>query len=167
MKQSVRMGVGVAAAAVSCLISSVALAGIADSPLPVLLAGKKTIHLYSVPLVVNYGGVATFFACTSTDTATMQVGVEGFPFPGGAPINDATADSLSFAPGATVIFGTSTAAAIPVDSTIGFVSRGSARILSTSKKLVCNVFMADVTNAPPTSMAQLTIIAKVKQKAAN
>jgi len=32
---------------------------------------------------------------------------------------------------------------------------------------VCNVFMADVINAPPASMAQLTIIAKVKQKAAN
>jgi len=161
------MGVGVAAAAVSCLISSVALAGIADSPLPVLLAGKKTIHLYSVPLVVRYGGVGTFFACTSTDTVTMQVGVEGFPFFGGGPSNDAGADSRSVDPGATVIFATGPAAGIPVDSTLPFVSRGSARILATSKKLVCNVFMADVINAPPASMAQLTIIAKVKQKAAN
>ena len=47
------------------------------------------------------------------------------------------------------------------------MSKGSARILATSKKLACTAFLADDGNAPPTSMAQLTIIAKTKQKAAN
>jgi len=32
------------------------LAGIADSPLPVLLPGEKTYHLYSVPGVISSGG---------------------------------------------------------------------------------------------------------------
>jgi len=47
------------------------------------------------------------------------------------------------------------------------MAKGSARILATSKELACKAFLADTGNAPPTSMAQLTIIAKLKQKAAN
>jgi hypothetical protein len=146
-----------------------AFAGIADSPLPVLSAGATTIHLYSVPGVIRIAGLATFFSCTSTDTATMQVGVEVFGPGGGAPSNDAAATSLSVAPGVTVIFGTSAAAGIFIDSSLGSgsMSKGSARILATSKKLACTAFLADDGNLPPTSMAQLTIIAKTKQKAAN
>ena len=145
-------------------------AGIADSPLPVLVAGQTTLHLYSVPGVEASGVLDTFFSCTSTEeTATMQVGVELFAGAGGAPINDAAATSLSVGPGATVIFGTRGAAGISINSNLsgGGFSKGSARILATSKKLACTAFLADANNAPPTSMAQLTIIAKLKQKAAN
>src|SRR5438876_9021359 len=95
------------ALAFSLLCAVPARAGIADSPLPVLTAGATTFHLYSVPGVINGGGLATFFSCTSTDMATMQVGVETFNFAGGAASNDAAASSLSVAPGATVAFGTS------------------------------------------------------------
>src|SRR2546428_1878136 len=94
---------------VSLLAVSHARAGIADSPLPVLSAGAATFHLYSVPGVIAFSGLDTFFGCTSTDTATMQVGVELFAAPGGAPINDPVATSLTVAPGATVMFGTSAA----------------------------------------------------------
>ena len=45
--------------------------------------------------------------------------------------------------------------------------KGSARILSTSKSLACTVFVADAANNTPTSMVELTIIAKTKQKAFN
>ena len=83
-----------------------AAAGIADSPLPVLSAGATTFHLYSVPGVISSGGLRTYFSCTSTDTATMHVGVELFDALGGAPANDDAATSLSVIAGATVIFGT-------------------------------------------------------------
>ena len=83
-----------------------AAAGIADSPLPVLSAGATTFHLYSVPAVISSGGLRTYFSCTSTDTATMHVGVELFDALGGAPANDDAATSLSVIAGATVIFGT-------------------------------------------------------------
>src|SRR2546427_2864 len=117
-----------------------AAAGIADSPLPVLTAGAPTIHLYSVPGVIRIWGLSTFFSCTSTDAATIQV----------------------------VIFGTGSAAGISISSNLGgLFSKGSARILATSKKLACTAFLADPGNAPPMSMVQLTIIAKLKQKAAN
>ena len=66
------------------------------------------------------------------------------------------------------IFGTSAAAGISVSSNLGgFISKGSARILATSKNLVCTSWVADTGNAPPTSGWQLAIIAKLKQKAAN
>ena len=67
-----------------------------------------------------------------------------------------------------MIFGTGGAVGISIDSNLGSGgSRGSARILATSKKLACTVFVADTGNAPPTSMVQLTIIKKTSQKAAN
>ena len=82
--------------------------------------------------------------------------------------SDVAATSLSVAPGATVIFGTGAAAGISISSNLGGLgSKGSARILATSKKLACTAFVADRGNAPPTSAWQLTIIAKLKQKAAN
>jgi hypothetical protein len=142
-----------------------ALAGIVDSPLPVLVAGKKTLHVYSVPSIVAIGGLDTFFGCTSTDPAAIQVGVELFGPGGGGPANDAVATSLSVAPGATVLFGTSAAVGISIDSNLGgFFSKGSARILATSKKLTCTAFVADSGNAPPTTSWQLTIDKKLTQK---
>jgi len=143
-----------------------AFAGIADGPLPVLVAGQATLHLYSVPGVIAGGDFGTYFSCTSTDTATMQVGVEVFGSGGGGPVNDATATSLSVPPGATVIFGTSASAEFSINISLGVggLSKGSARILATSKKLACTAFIADRFNAPPTSMVHLDIISKVKQK---
>jgi len=44
------------------LVAPQAHAGIADSPLPVLMAGATTLHLYSVPGVISGGGLATFVA---------------------------------------------------------------------------------------------------------
>ena len=95
-----------------------AAAGIADSPLPVLSAGATTFHLYSVPGVISSGGLRTYFSCTSTDTATMHVGVELFDALGGAPANDDAATSLSVIAGATVIFGTGPRLGFSIDSNL-------------------------------------------------
>ena len=149
------------------VLATPALAGIVDTPLPELVTGKKTIHVYSVSGVGAWGGyLGAYFSCTSTDTATMQVGVEVFGDPGGGPANDAVATSLSVDPGATARFGTTSAVGITIHSDlgVGIVAGGSARILATSKKLVCTAFLADRTNAPPASMVYLTIIKKTTQK---
>jgi hypothetical protein len=159
----------IAIAVLAVTLAQPVLAGVADSPLPELVVGQTTYHVYTVPSCTSGGGLGTFFGCTSLeDTATMQIGVEIFGALGGAPINDATATSLSVGPGATVICGSGLAAGISISSTIGGVgSKGSARILATSRKLACTAFLADVNNAPPTSMTHLTIISKLKQKAFN
>jgi hypothetical protein len=167
MLRTVRIAV-TASALAATLCSQMALAGIADSPLPVLEAGKRTYHLYSVSGVIEQGILSTYFACTSTDTAAMRVGVEPFKFLGGTPTNDTlAAESVTVAPGGTVLFGTRSPVwtAIDVPLTVGGnISRGSARILATSKKLTCTAFVADANNAPPTSAWQLTIIKTTKQK---
>jgi hypothetical protein len=101
-----RIARALVSAVAALMLAAPALAGIADSPLPVLDPGETTLHLYSVPGVIAGGGLGTFFSCTSTDSATMQVGVELLGPAGGTPASDAAGTSLSVAPGATVIFGT-------------------------------------------------------------
>ena len=63
-----------------CLTAAPTFAGIADTPLPTLVAGKRTLLVYSVPGVIASGDLGTFFSCTSTDTDA----------PGGAPSNTAS-----------------------------------------------------------------------------
>ena len=77
--------------------------------------------------------------------------------------------SLSLAAGVTALFGTSRSFSLAVDQNTGggAIAKGFARILSTSKSLVCTAFIADPGNNLPVSMVALTIIAKTKQKAAN
>ena len=135
-----------------------------NSPPPPLM-GQPSFHLYSVPGVLATGTLRTFFACTNTSSANIRVGVEIFSQVGGPGANDPSATSLELPPGATRIFG-SAALGIPVDSSVvGPISKGSARILATSKKgIICTAFVANPGNDPPTSMAQLTIVAKTKQK---
>jgi len=81
---------------------------------------------------------------------------------GGLPANNALGDSIDVGPGVTVMFGTSQAVALAINSELnaGPIARGSARILATSKKLVCTAFLAGTNTAPPTSMVELTIVGK-------
>ena len=79
--------------ALSLALAAPAFAG-ADSPLPELVTGQTTYHLFTVPGGVASFGLDTYFGCTSLEeTATVQVGVELFAGPGGAPFNDAAATS--------------------------------------------------------------------------
>jgi hypothetical protein len=141
-----------------------ALAGIADSPLPVLEAGKTTYHVYTVPGAMD-DTRGTYFSCTSLEkTATIRVGVEVFSG-GGFPANDAVATSVLVGPGGTTRLGTRPAVGFFIASDVGgpISDLASARILATSTKLACTAFIADPNTSPP-SMVQLTIIKKTKQK---
>ena len=144
-------------------------AGIVDSPVPAL-QGAKAVHAYSVAGVVTAGGLGTFFSCTNSATAAIRVSVELFDQDGAAAINDASAASVSVEPGATVMFATqntpssSFSSAQPLTPAPVVLELGSARILATSKAIVCTAFLADVYSGPPTSMTQLAVVAKFKQK---
>lgn len=142
-----------------------AVAGVVDSPIP----APFTQHVFTVPGVIRNGSSGTFFSCTNLDLVNVTIGVEVFSALGGAAVNDAAATSLSVQPGGTRIFGTITPVGYSIDSNLaaGSLSKGSARILATSKKITCTAWVADVANDPPTSSFQLTIIAKTKQKAFN
>jgi hypothetical protein len=140
------------------------MAGVVDSPLP----APFTKHVFTVPGVID-SNLGTFFSCTNLDAANVTVGVELFAQFGGGPVNDVVATSLTLGAGETRTFATGSSANIVIDSALGAgsFSKGSARILSTSKKIACTAYVADRLNSPPTSGWQLTIIAKTKQKAAN
>jgi hypothetical protein len=119
-----------------------------------------------VPGVINNGGLGTYFSCTSTSTDAQFVTVEAFDSNGIA----SGSGSLAVGAGKTVLFGTQNSVGLTEDLTMGSggISAGSARILSTAKsKLLCTAFVADVGNSPITVINSLTIVAKLKQKAAN
>ena len=133
-------------------------AGIVDSPIP---APFKQ-HVYSVSGVVN-DGWATMFFCTNADKKAVTIGVEVFGEAGGAPANDAASNALLTLPGQSVLFVTNGVGGFLADSGLspGTISKGSARILSTSKKIVCSAVLAKTDG---TSMAPLSVVAKTKQK---
>jgi hypothetical protein len=134
---------------------------------PPALQGQPSFHLYSVPDVIAGGGLATFFGCTNTTSANIRVGIEVFDLAGGAARNDASATSLDFYPGGSWRFGTDAAFGIATQSQLGVIGLavGSARILATKRSgIICNAFIADVNNAPPTSMVKLTVVKKMTQK---
>jgi hypothetical protein len=147
-----------------------AMAGIADTPLPVLNPTKNTLHLYSVPFAPRVSPMAPVIACTSTDAAPMEVCVEFFSASGSQVSNDCFLSQLTVPPGGTVTFAPyneSGASWLQVDSETSGIGARSARVVATSKNLACHAFLVDTLSNPPTSMMQLTIIRKTKQKAAN
>lgn len=160
----------------SCLmISLIALgplltsAGIGDGPLPTLIPEVKTVHVYTVPGVIKHLGLETEFICTSYATSTIRIGVEIFDRLGGAPLNNVTAGNgaADLAGGETVTIGTGSTAGVHEDRVITLsasVKNGSARIVSTSKKIDCTAFIADQVNSPPTTMMSLKVLSKNKQK---
>jgi hypothetical protein len=142
-----------------------AFAGVVDTA----LAPPFTQLVYSVTGVRNLGPapLATLFSCTSTAKEPITVGVDVFNNAGGPPISPAI--PLPVAPGQTVVFATAPGVSYVADQIMPVpgIAKGSARIVSTSKSLICSAHVVDVAVNPPRTMSQLTIVAKTKQKAAN
>ena len=143
---------------------SPASAGIGNSPIP----APFTQHAYSVPGIISNDSFSAYFSCTNSGSQSVTVGVEVFGPSGGASINTATETAIRLEPGATAIFGTTSSASFIVDGILGTgtVTKGSARILATSKKLVCGAFLANPQAVAPVSTLPLAIVAK-GQKASN
>ncbi len=167
------VGVSVLVGSLFITGTTAAEAGVVDSPLPNLQTGAVTRHVFTVPGVVKNNHLETEFICTSLETTTsVRVGVEVFAAGGGAPLNnvaegvgDGAADVL---PGATVTVGTGNTVGIHEDNVIsglgaGTVKNGSARVVSTSSRITCTVFVADELGDPPASMVGLKVIVKKKQ----
>ena len=158
----------IVALAVAALCPPTAPAGIVDLPVP-LLQGEKALHLFSISGVVTAGGLGTYVSCTSASTAAARVSVEVFDADG-TTINDPSAVSVSVDPGATVMFATQNDASSAFSSVQlltaapVFLQLGSARVLSTTKALVCTAFLADAYNGPPASMTPLVVVSKLKQR---
>ncbi len=128
-------------------------------------AASTLAPLFTVPGVINSGPLGTFFACTNTDVAALTVGVEVVS-QNGTQLVAAASNAVNLSPQSTELFSTTNALGFAVDVNLnpGVVTKGSANIWTTGKKVVCSAFLADDINNPPTSMVTLTIVRKGKQK---
>jgi hypothetical protein len=147
-----------------------ASAGIADSPIPNIGPGSALIYT-TTGVQQNDGLIGSVFMCTSTASSSITIAVEVFANTGGSPLNDVTTGNgrATMSPGVTYTFGTggSGFAGIFTDQQIGGlggVQNGSARVISTSAKIICTAMVADKVMSPPNSMTTLPIILKLKQK---
>ena len=160
--------IGTLGFAVALLFATSARAQISAPP---TLQGQPSVHVWTVPGVINNGGLGTFFTCTNTLGSTVTVGVEVFGPAGEAALDDASATSLSVAPGATVMFGTTQPGSFVADGNLapGFVTKRSARVLATtsskaSPQILCTALLADSISSVPTVMTTLPVIRKTTQQ---
>jgi len=124
-------------------------------------------HLWTVAGAMNTTNLGTFIACTNSTTANETVGVDFYGPDGTYVPSLSLMNSATVAPGGTVLFGTSGLSAVSVDVNYAapLISKGSAKILSTSTKgIICTALLIDISNAAPASIAPLTIVKKTKQK---
>jgi hypothetical protein len=168
-----RLRLGYAAAAAICLCLSpltpgLAVAGVADSPVP-SFNGLSARHVFTVPGVIKNNNLETVFICTSLDKTSITVGVEVFAASGGSPLNNVGAGEgvETMAPGVTATFATGATVAFHEDDILvlpaASLRNGSARIVSTSKRIGCTAFVVDEISDPPSTMAPLKVLSKTKQ----
>jgi len=150
------------------LVSLPSDAGIGDKDLP-LLNGQKTKLLYTVVGVTNFDNeLATAFHCTSTEPSggsDIHVGIQVF-YEGGNLVNDVAADEGSFTlgPGRTRTTSTQNTTFNEVNNIdVDQIDQGSARIVATSKKVLCTAMLLESENSPPTSMVMLPVFRMTKQ----
>jgi len=144
--------------AVLLLLAPAAHAGLND-PIPT----PFTKHVFSVPGFIN-DGLVTVISCSSALSTSVNVGVEWFRKDG----TSIGVSSLTIPAGATRNFGTASVLSLPINSQMPggeTVKSGAARVLSTTTKgLLCNAFVLDPDNDPPTRMMQLLVTKGKAQK---
>jgi hypothetical protein len=155
--------------ALSLILATPAVAGITDPNLPSLpetLARPKVV--YSVIGVVNGAVLATVFRCTNIDEDYVEIGVELFDSDG-SRINSVSIGngSLFTLPGQTGTFSTGAVSAFGADEVIllqNILHSGSARIVASSRKILCDALIVDRTTNAPASMVTLPVFSRLKQK---
>lgn len=161
---------GAAALAAVTLSASAALAGPADSPVPSISNSAATRVLFIAAGVIKNNDVETEFMCTSLDIVPVTVAVEVFDPTGGGALNNVSSavgnGTLTIPIGGTVTISTGTTAGMHEDLAItGLVNvkNGSARVLGTSTKVVCNALVADKIGVPPNTLTSIKVFARRKQ----
>jgi hypothetical protein len=147
--------------------AQVALAGTGD-PVPLLNGTQKAKHLWTIGGFGTSSTAALVVLCNSTEKAggndvTWAVEV----FSDSTAQNDVTLGEgvLTMPAGQTWSFATRPTAFFLEDAIIDVdVSYGSARILSTSAKIVCTAYLVDDTGNPPSMMTTLPMFKKLKQR---
>jgi hypothetical protein len=148
----------VAVAVTSLLPAAVAGAGITDPP-PAALP----IRVFTVPGAIKTGKLDTVIACTDVDSAAVSLKAQ-FYDQAGTLLNGA-GPNFSVMPGESIHFATGNLVGIPLSVSFN-VSQfyGSARLVATSKKLICTGYVVDNASDPPVVMRTLPMIRGLAQK---
>ncbi len=136
-----------------------ALAGVADTPLPLFSDGKQSVNVLTVAGVVSRQRLQTDFVCTSFDSSAVDIGVELFD-PTGLRLNDVHAGNgalLNVGTGQTVTFGTAATKGYLENAIIThtYMAQASARVVATSTQVRCNVMVLDNLVTPPVTISTL------------
>jgi len=127
-------------------VAPAAHAGLNDS-----IPSPLTKQVFSVPGFIN-DGLVTVISCSPASATALNVGVEWSRKAG----TSLGVSSATLAAGATVNFGSAAVIYLPIDAQMPgpeTVKSGAARVLSmTTKGLLCNAFVMDLSNDPATRM---------------
>jgi hypothetical protein len=155
--------------AVALCAAAPARAGVGDKDVPLLNGTTRAKVIYTLAGVVHAGtAVVTSISCTSTEKqggASAVVGVEYFTT-NGLPVNDVTAGEgvVGIGPGATKTISTGDTLLYLDDDVVNPANfKGSARILSDSKRILCAAQLLDPTTNPPSTWVALPVFSKTKQ----
>jgi len=131
------------------------------------LGGQSARVIYYVNGVTKNNGMETEFVCTSLDkSGTFRIGVEIYDETGAGPTNNVSAGDgeEQVAAGGTVTIGTGNTVGFHEDESIVGVPAnlrgGSARIVSTSRRLLCQAFMVEDLASPPAAFMPLKVIGR-------
>ena len=152
----------------SALPAAAAGNGPLNTPLDPFTDGALARYLWTVPGVIKKNGFVTEFMCTNLDApGTMaNIGVEVFDNTGTQlnninvppPAGGCNGAMLGVPAGQTVTIANGATKQLHEDCIIGIgaFDNGSARIVSTSSKIVCNALVADSENLVVNSMGMTT-----------
>jgi len=146
----------IAGSGLAGMLALPAMAGVLDSPVPDMDPSHSERVIYIIPNVIKNNNLETEFNCTNLERTTVRIGVEIFDRFGNGPLNDISSGvgdgAQDVPPGGAITIGTGNTAAIHEDEVIqGLptnVRGGSARIVSTSKRIMCQAFVVDEVNVP-------------------
>jgi len=169
----------------SAIPAAAAGSGALNTPLDPFTDGTLSRYLWTVPGVIKKNGFVTEFMCTNLDApgSVANIGVEIFDNTGTQlnninsppPAGGCNGAILSVPAGSTVTISNGATLQLHEDCIIGIgaFDNGSARIVSTSSKIVCNALVADsqnvVVNASGTTtgvspaVSSLEVIKRSKQ----
>lgn len=156
--------------ALLALTAGTAAAGPGDAAVPSISASASTRAMFIVPGVIKNNGLETAFMCTSLDIAAATIAVEIFSPDDGAVLNNVATGTLNgtmpMPPGSTVTISTGSSVGLHEDlaiTALGNVRNGSARILSTTTRVLCTAILVEKVGATPATVATLKVFSRRKQ----
>ena len=144
--------------ALTALMPAIAGAGITDPP-PAAMPNR----VFTTTGAIKTDKLDTVIACTDVDSAPVTLKAQ-FYDQDGTLLNGA-GPNFSIMPGGSIHFATGNLVGIPLSVSFN-VSEfyGSARLVATSKKLICTGYVVDNASDPPAVMRTLPMVRGLAQK---